>query len=153
MTLTNSKKKKMGYNEAEVKNMTAVEETFEFLKKAGTYFLATEEGNQPRVRPFASYDIIDGKLYFQTGKPKNVFKEMMVNPHIEISAVNGNDWIRISGEAVLDDRVSSRKKLLDDMPFLRKMYNENDGKCAVFFLKNATVTFYSFTNKPKTIVL
>ncbi len=131
--------------------MTAVEETYEFLKKAGTYFIATEEGKQPRVRPFASYDIIEGKLYFQTGKPKNVFKEMIANPRIEISAFYQDEWIRLSGEAVLDDRVESRKKMLDDMPMLRKMYNENDGKCAVFFVKNATATFYSFGGVPKTL--
>jgi uncharacterized pyridoxamine 5'-phosphate oxidase family protein len=131
--------------------MTAVEATFEFLKKAGTYFIATEDGKQPRVRPFASYDIIEGKLYFQTSNQKNVYKEIIENPKIEISAVYKNEWIRLSAEAVLDDRIESRKKMLDDMPMLRKMYNENDGKCAVFFLKSANATIYSFSGTPKTL--
>ncbi len=128
-----------------------MERVCQFLKKAGTYYLATMEADQPRVRPFGTAHIFEGKLYIQTGKVKPVSKQLMANPKAEICAFHGGTWVRISGELVEDDRVEARKAMLDAYPSLRKMYDENDGNTQVFYFKNATATFSSFTAAPETI--
>ncbi len=122
-----------------------------FLKKCGVYFIATNEGDQPRVRPFGVAEIIDGKMYFLTGKSKNVSKQMLKNPKIEISAASGIEWIRIEALAVEDDRVEVRQQVLDAVPSLKGMYQADDGNCQVFYLKDATATFYSYTTAPTTV--
>lgn len=128
-----------------------MERVCQFLKKAGTYYLATMEADQPRVRPFGTAHIFEGKLYIQTGKVKPVSKQLMANPKAEICAFHAGTWVRISGELVEDDRVEARKAMLDAYPSLRKMYDENDGNTQVFYFKNATATFSSFTAAPETI--
>lgn len=128
-----------------------MERVCQFLKKAGTYYLATMEADQPRVRPFGTAHIFEGKLYIQTGKVKPVSKQLMANPKAEICAFHAGAWVRISGELVEDDRVEARKSMLDAYPSLRKMYDENDGNTQVFYFKNATATFSSFTAAPETI--
>lgn len=128
-----------------------MERVCQFLKKAGTYYLATMEADQPRVRPFGTAHIFEGKLYIQTGKVKPVSKQLMANPKAEICAFHAGTWVRISGELVEDDRVEARKSMLDAYPSLRKMYDENDGNTQVFYFKNATATFSSFTAAPETI--
>ncbi len=128
-----------------------MERVCKFLKDAGTYYLATVEGGQPRVRPFGTAHIFEGKLYIQTGKVKSVSKQLLANPKAEICAFHSGKWVRISGELVEDDRVESRKSMLDAYPSLRKMYDENDGNTQVFYFKNATATFSSFTEAPETV--
>lgn len=128
-----------------------MERVCQFLKKARTYYLATMEDDQPRVRPFGTAHIFEGKLYIQTGKVKPVSKQLMANPKAEICAFHAGTWVRISGELVEDDRVEARKSMLDAYPSLRKMYDENDGNTQVFYFKNATATFSSFTAAPETI--
>lgn len=123
----------------------------EFLKSAGTYFLATVEGDQPRVRPFGTAHVFEGRLYIQTGKAKPVSKQIIANPKVEISAFKDGKWLRISGELVEDDRVEAKKSMLDAYPELRGMYDENDGNTQVFYFKNATAVFSSFTSAPETI--
>ena len=122
-----------------------------FLKDAGTYYVATGEGDQPRVRPFGTAHIFEGRLYIQTGKVKPVSKQLMANPKAEICAFHNGTWVRVAGELVEDDRVEARKSMLDAYPSLRKMYDENDGNTQVFYFKNATATFSSFTSAPETI--
>lgn len=122
----------------------------EFLKSAGVYYLATAEGDQPRVRPFGTAHIFDGKLYIQTGKIKPVSKQIAANPKCEICAFKDGTWLRVSGELCEDDRVEAKKSMLDDYPNLRSMYDENDGNTQVFYLKNAVATFSSFTTAPET---
>ena len=128
-----------------------MERVCKFLKDAGTYYLATVEGDQPRVRPFGTAHIFEGRLYIQTGKMKPVSKQLMANPKAEICAFHNGTWVRIAGELVEDDRVEARKSMLDAYPSLRKMYDENDGNTQVFYFKNATATFSSFTSAPETI--
>ena len=128
-----------------------MERVCKFLKDAGTYYLATVEGDQPRVRPFGTAHIFEGRLYIQTGKMKPVSKQLMSNPKAEICAFHHGTWVRIAGELVGDDRVEARKSMLDAYPSLRKMYDENDGNTQVFYFKNATATFYSFTAAPETV--
>lgn len=124
---------------------------YEFLKNCGTYYLATDDGGQPRVRPFGTIDLFEGALYIQTGKKKDVSKQMHKNPKVEICAFNGSDWIRVTCKAVEDDRVDARKHMLDAYPDLRGMYNENDGNTEVFKLTEGTATISSFTKAPEVI--
>lgn len=128
-----------------------MQKVYDFLKNAGTYYLATVEGDQPRVRPFGTVNIFEGKLYIQTGKVKPVSKQLSENPKAELCAFCGGEWIRLSGELVEDDRTEARKSMLDAYPELRAMYDENDGNTQVFYFKNATATISSFTNSPVVI--
>jgi len=128
-----------------------MQEVFDFMKKCGTYYLATADGDQPRVRPFGTVNIFDGKLYIQTGKVKDCAKQMIANPKIEICCFGEGVWLRLAGTAVLDDRIEAKKSMLDNYPNLRAMYDENDGNTAVFYIKDATATFSSFTAEPKTV--
>ena len=122
-----------------------------FLKEAGVYYLATVEGDQPRVRPFGTAHIFEGKLYIQTGKVKPTSRQLLANPKAEICAFLNGTWVRIAGELVEDDRVEARKSMLDAYPNLRSMYDENDGNTQVFYFQNATATISSFTSAPETI--
>lgn len=129
-----------------------MDELLKYLKDAGTYYLATTDGNQPRVRPFGTASIFEGKLYIQTGNVKDVFSQMRKNPKIEICTMGkDNTWIRISATAVCDDRIDARQHMLDEYPDLQKMYAADDGNCEVLYLKDATANIYSFTGKTKTI--
>lgn len=128
-----------------------MEKVCEFLKTAGTYYLATVEENQPRVRPFGTAHIFEGKLYIQTGKVKPVSKQLGANPKAEVCAFKDGVWLRVAGELIEDDRVEARKSMLDAYPNLRAMYNENDGNTQVFYFKNATATFYSFAAEPEVV--
>lgn len=123
----------------------------DFLKKAGTYYLATVEGDQPRVRPFGTAHIFEGKLYIQTGKVKPTAKQIAANPKVEICAMSGGEWIRVTGKLVEDDRVEARKSMLDAYPSLRKMYDENDGNTVVYYFKDATAVISAFTHEPEII--
>ena len=124
---------------------------YEFLKDAGTYYLATVEKDQPRVRPFGTIHMFEGKLYIQTGKVKPVSKQIAANPKVELCAFKDGRWLRLSGELVEDDRYEARKSMLDAYPELRGMYNENDGNTQVLYFKNAVAVFSSFTEAPKTV--
>lgn len=128
-----------------------MEKVCNFLKEAGTYYLATVEGDQPRVRPFGTAHIFEGKLYIQTGKVKPVSKQLSENPKAEICAFKDGVWLRLAGELVEDDRVEARKSMLDAYSNLRAMYDENDGNTQVLYFKNATATFSSFTSEPEII--
>ncbi len=128
-----------------------MQEVYEFLKACGTYYLATLEGDQPRVRPFGTIDIFEDKLYIQTGKVKDVSKEMQANPKVEICAFDGQKWIRVAGEVVRDDRVEPKKHMLDSYPNLQALYRADDDNTEVLYLKNATATISSFTEEPKVI--
>ena len=127
-----------------------MEKVCEFIKSAGVYYLATVEGDQPRVRPFGTIHIFEGKLYIQTGKIKNVSKQLAANPKAELCAFKDGTWLRVACELVEDDRLEPKKAMLDAYPNLRGMYDENDGNTQVLYLKNATVTFSSFTAEPET---
>lgn len=128
-----------------------MQEVYEFLKACGTYYLATVEGDQPRVRPFGTIDIFEDKLYIQTGKVKDVSKEMQANPKVEICAFDGQKWIRVAGEVVRDDRVEPKKHMLDSYPNLQALYRADDDNTEVLYLKNANATISSFTEEPKVI--
>jgi uncharacterized pyridoxamine 5'-phosphate oxidase family protein len=128
-----------------------MQEVYEFLKKCGYYFIATVDGDQPRVRPFGTALIFEDKLYIQTGKVKDVSKQISKNPRIEICAFSDNKWVRIEATAVEDDRNIARQSMLDAYPQLKSMYSADDGNTQVLYLKNATATLYVFGGKPKVI--
>lgn len=128
-----------------------MQRVYDFLKAAGTYFLATAAGAQPRVRPFGTVNLFDGKLYIQTGRKKEVSKQIAADNKVEISATVGGEWIRLSGELVEDERFEARKSMLDAYPELRSMYSENDGNTQVLYFRNATATIYSFDKPPVTV--
>jgi uncharacterized pyridoxamine 5'-phosphate oxidase family protein len=128
-----------------------MKEVVEFLKKAGTYYLATADGDQPRVRPFGTAHVFENKLYIQTGKKKDVSKQMKKNPKVEICAMSDGKWIRIAATAVEDDRVAAKESMLEAYPNLKNMYSATDNNTQVLYLKNATATIASFGGAPKVI--
>ncbi len=129
-----------------------MEEVYEYLKKCGVFYVATVEGDQPRVRPFGVVDLFEGRLYIQTGNVKAVFAQMKANPKIEICGMaDPNSWIRVSATAVQDDRREARKHMLDENSMLRAMYNEDDGNCEVLYLKDATARFCAFGQPERTV--
>lgn len=123
----------------------------DFLKNAEVYYLATVDGDKPKVRPFGTVNVFEGKLYIQTGRRKDVSKQLLANPNAEICAFKDGKWLRLSGELVEDDRVEAKKSMLDAYPNLRAMYDETDQNTQVFYFKNATAVFSSFSEAPKTI--
>ena len=127
-----------------------MKEIQDFLKDCGVFYIATQEGNQPRVRPFGVIEIFENKLYIQTGKVKNCYKEIIDNPFVEVSAFYEGKWIRLSGKLVSDDRIEAKKSMLDKYPDLRGMYNELDDNTIVLYFKDATATIYSFMEAPVT---
>ena len=127
-----------------------MERVCDFLKSAGVYYLATVDDDQPRVRPFGTAHIFEGKLYIQTGKSKPVSRQLATNPKCEICAFKDGVWLRVAGELAEDDRVEAKKSMLDEYTNLRAMYDENAGNTQVLYLKNATATFSSFTSAPET---
>lgn len=128
-----------------------MQEVYAFLKEAGTYFLATSENDQPRVRPFGTIHLYKDRLYFQTGKVKAVSAQLHRNPRLEICAVNGGRWLRVEATAVEDDSREARVSMLEAYPELQALYAPDDGNTEVWFLRNVTATFSSFTEPPRTV--
>ena len=130
--------------------MAAIDEVCEFLKNVGTYYLATTDGDQPRVRPFGTAHIFEGKLYIQSGKSKEVAKQIEANPRFEICGFKGQ-WIRVSGKLVEDPRIEAQESVLEAYPSLKKMYAAGDGNTVVYYIEDGEATFSSFTEPPRTI--
>lgn len=131
--------------------MENIEKVYNFLDEAQTYYLATVEGDQPRVRPFGTALLYDGKLYIQTGKVKDVSKQLAANPKAEICAFHGGKWLRVAGELVNDDSRDVKVAMLEKIPSLKAMYSADDNNTQVLYFKNATATFSSFTEAPETV--
>lgn len=129
-----------------------MEEVLQFLKDSKVFYIATMDGNQPRVRPFSGILEYEGRIYFPTSNKKKVFEQMQKNNKIEISSMTKGKWIRLEAEIEVDSRIEARKAMLDAYgETLTKMYSLDDGKFEVFYLKNATATICSFTEAPITI--
>ena len=131
--------------------MSGIEKVYQFLDDANTYYLATVEGDQPRVRAFGTALLYDGKLYIQTGKVKPVSHQIAENPKVEICAFKGGKWVRIAGELVNDDNRDVKVAMLEKMPSLKGMYSADDDNMQMLYFKNATATFSSFTEEPETV--
>jgi uncharacterized pyridoxamine 5'-phosphate oxidase family protein len=128
-----------------------MQRVIDFLKDAQTYYLATVEGDQPRVRPFGTAHVFEGKLYIQTGKVKDVSKQIHANPKVEICAFKNGEWLRVAGTMVEDERLEAKESMLDAYPSLKNMYSADDGNTEVFYFKDATATFSSFTSEPEVV--
>lgn len=128
-----------------------IEKVYSFLDEAQTYYLATVDGDQPRVRPFGTILLEDGKLYIETGKIKEVSKQLAANPKAEICAFMNGIWLRVAGELINDDNRDIKVKMLEKMPSLANMYSPDDGNMQMLYFQNATATFYSFTAAPEVI--
>ena len=128
-----------------------MEEVQQFLKECGVYYLATEEGNQPRVRPFGTAEIFEGHLYVQTGKKKEVYKQIEINNNVELCGFKDGKWIRVTGKLIPDDRVEAKKDMLDKNPNLKGMYDENDDNTIVLYFESGEAVISSFTEAPKII--
>ena len=127
-----------------------MEKTLQFLKDAGVVYIATVDGDQPRVRPFGAFNEFEGKIYIITSNQKDVYQQLMNNPKVEISGMVGQDkWIRLTAKLVRDERIEAKKSMLDANPGLRNMYSEEDGKMEVLYLEDATAVFCSFTEAPE----
>ena len=122
-----------------------MKEVYDFLKKCGVFYLATIDKDRPRVRPFGAIDLFEDRIYLQTGKVKDVSKQIQANPHIEISGMADGKWIRIEAEAVRDERREAKVHMLDSNPDLKSMYSADDGNTEVLYLKNAKATISSFS--------
>ena len=127
-------------------------EVYEFLKACGTYYLATVDGDQPRVRPFGTINVFEGKLYIQTGKVKDVSKQIQANPKVEICAFGDGKWVRVAGKLIRDDRVEAKAAMLEQYPHLKAMYSAEDDNTEVLYFEDATATFSAFGAEPKTVV-
>ena len=125
-----------------------MQDVYQFLKDAGVYYIATVDGDQPRVRPFGTVHIFEGKLYIQTGRKKNVSRQLGVNGKTELCAMKGDEWIRLSGTLVDDNRREAKASMLDAYPSLKKMYSPDDDNTQVLYFKDATATIYSFSHDP-----
>ncbi len=128
-----------------------MERVEKFLKEADTYFLATVDGDQPRVRPFGTAHIIDGKLCIQTGRSKDVAQQIFANPKVELCAFKDGTWLRVAGELAEDNRLETKKAMLAVYPSLQSMYSAEDENTCVLYFKNATATFSSFTSAPEVV--
>ncbi len=130
-----------------------MERVVKFLKETGVYYLATVDADQPRVRPFGTAHIFEGRLYIQTGKVKDVSKQLHANPKAEICAFKDGQWLRLSGELIEDDRREARVSMLEAYPSLKAMYSPDDGNTEVFYFTNATAVFCAFGKEPEIVNL
>ncbi len=128
-----------------------MKEVYEFLKECNTFYIATVDGDKPRVRPFGALNIFEDKLYIETAKSKKVSKQMQINPNVEICCCKGNRWLRIEGIVVRDDRREAKQSMLDSNPILKNLYSADDDNTEVLYFKSAKATFYAFNEEPKVI--
>ena len=131
--------------------MNSVERVCQFLDEAKTYYLATVEGDQPRVRPFGTALVWEGRLYIQTGKVKDVSRQLAANPKAEICAFHNGAWLRVSGELINDDRREVKVAMLEKFSSLKAMYSPDDDNTQVLYFRSASATFASFTAAPETL--
>ena len=129
--------------------MEKIEKVCQFLDEIKVYYLATADADQPRLRPFGTVLVYEGKLYIQTGKIKAVSKQLAANPKAEICAFAGGKWLRVAGELINDDRVEPKKAMLDKYPELKGMYSAEDDNTQVLYFRNAKAVFASFTEAPE----
>ncbi|MDR1832576.1 MAG: pyridoxamine 5'-phosphate oxidase family protein [Fusobacteriaceae bacterium] len=128
-----------------------MKDVHDFLKKVGTYYIATIDGDSPRVRPFGTIHLFEEKLWIQSGKKKDFAKQVAANPKVELSAFDGEQWLRMSATLVEDNRQEAQESMLNEYQSLKRMYTAGDGNCVVYALKDATATFYSFTAEPRVV--
>ena len=130
------------------KSPASIADVYNFLKTNRVYYLATVEGDQPRVRPFGTVMLYEDRLYIQTGRKKNVSKQIKKNPKVELCAFDGKTWLRLTGKLVDDNRMAPKAAMLDAYPGLKKMYKVDDDNTQVLYFKDAEAVFNTFGQKP-----
>lgn len=128
-----------------------MKEVYDFLKECNTFYIATIDGDKPRVRPFGALNIFEDKLYIETAKSKKVSKQIQINPNVEICCCKNNKWLRIEGKAIRDDRIEAKQSMLDANPVLKNLYSAEDDNTEVLYLENAKATFYEFYEEPRVV--
>lgn len=129
----------------------AVKKVYSYLMDAQTFYLATIDGDSPRVRPFGAVLLRDDRLYLVTGKKKDVSKQISANPSVEICACQGGTWLRIACRLEEDDNRNVKVEMLEKMPSLKALYDPDDGNMQMLFMKDAKAVFSSFTEAPETV--
>jgi uncharacterized pyridoxamine 5'-phosphate oxidase family protein len=128
-------------------------EVFDFLAANRPFYLATVEGNAPRVRPMGFIMEREGKIWFGMGTHKNVYKQLQANPMVEITATNpDSNWVRVSGEAVFDPRPELFQAALEAMPQLKDIYPEGGPKMGIFSLAKGKAAFMNIAGQPSKTV-
>ncbi len=132
-----------------------MEEIIQFLTGNGAFYIATMDGDSPRVRPFGFAMIYEGRLYFCTGGKKKVCRQLEANPHTEMSAMNtAGEWVRVSGEAVFDNDMGAKQAAFQAMPGLANIYQSPENpEFKVFYLSSPQATVYSMTAAPRSVDL
>lgn len=128
-----------------------MKEVYDFLKECGVFYIATIDNDKPRVRPFGAINIFEDKLYFQTGKKKNVSKQIELNNNVEICGFTNGKWIRLEGKLIEDKRIEAKVSMLDNNPELKAMYSAEDDNTEVLYFEHAKATFCSFTEPTKEV--
>ncbi len=128
-----------------------MQEVCEFLKNAGAYYLATDDAGQPRVRPFGTAHIFEDRLYIQTGRKKDVFRQIERNPRVELCAFAKGQTLRVAGTLAVDDRLEAQRSLLDAYPGLQDQYQAGDGNNVVLYFEHATATFSAPGGEARTV--
>lgn len=122
--------------------MSPIQKVDEYLEKTGVWYLATEDGDQPKVRPIGFRMLLDGKIYFGVGKHKDVYKQMVANPNVEIAATLEGSFLRYYGKAVFESDQELAEKAKQLAPFLQDIYNEKTGfELKIFHLSPAVAEF------------
>ena len=129
-----------------------MKQVYDFLKAAKVYYIATVEKDQPHVRPFGTVHIFENRLYIQTGRKKNVAKQLLANGKVEICAMKGRQVLRVTGTLVEDPRREAKASMLDAYPGLKKMYSPDDGNTMVLYFKNATAAITTSITQPPVII-
>jgi len=129
-----------------------MDKVIQFLTENPTFYLATVDGDAPRVRPFGFVMNYKDKMYFCTSNQKNVYKQLKANPQFEVSTISKTgEWIRLRGKAVFDTNKETKQAALDAAPFLSSLYSVDDSKFEVFYVENAEAKFYNRTGISETI--
>ena len=132
-------------------NVEGMKQIYDFLKEAKCYYIATVDGDQPHVRPFGTILIFENRLYIQTGRKKNVGKQLLANGKVEICAMKDKQVLRVTGTLIDDPRREAKAAMLDAYPGLKKMYSPDDDNTMVLYFDGGTATITSFGQPTVTI--
>jgi uncharacterized pyridoxamine 5'-phosphate oxidase family protein len=128
-----------------------MQEVHDFLKKCGIYYLATVDGNQPHVRPFGTINLFEGRLYCLTDRTKEVAKQILKNPKVEISGFDGENWLRLTTKLVEDPRLAPKVSMLKAYPELKQMYTAEGENTMALYMTDATAIINGIDGTVKTI--
>jgi uncharacterized pyridoxamine 5'-phosphate oxidase family protein len=131
-----------------------MKEVMGFLQTSRVFYLATTDGDKPHVRPMGFVMEYNGKLAFGTSNPKDMYKQLVANPNVEICCIDAEfNTLRLCGKAVFCTSEETQRKALEVMPALGKMYTVGDGKFEIFYLENAQAVCQTMSGEKKPMVV